>query len=166
MSDYQKDFETIVNKYRQSLFKVAITYEADPALQQDLLQDMFLAIWQALPAFKAQSSLHTFIYRVAYNKALSHVAKQSRKHPVEDLTHTTHCENSDTEANVSSMKSKEKLFNNIRLLPIVQRQLVMLSLEGESYQDISEISGLTVTNVGAQLNRAKQKLTQLMENKS
>ena len=78
MSNYQNNFDSIVAKYRLSLFKVAATFEADPTLQQDLLQDIFFAVWKALASFKAQSSLHTYVYRVAYNQALSHVTKQVR----------------------------------------------------------------------------------------
>ena len=51
----------------------------------------------------------------------------------------------------------------IRLLPVVQRQLIVLSLEGVSYKEIADISGLSLTNVGVQLTRAKSKLIQLME---
>ena len=45
MSNYQKNFESIIAKYRRSLFKVATTFEADPVIQQDLLQEILLAIW-------------------------------------------------------------------------------------------------------------------------
>lgn len=165
MSDYQQNFEAIIAKYRLSLFKVAATFEANPDIRRDLLQDMFLAIWQALASFKEQSSVHTFIYKVAYNQALNHVTKQSRKQHLDELTENIVCPKSDIESHVSSLKSVEHLLSKIGQLPIIQRQLVVLSLEGVSYQDIAEISGLSVTNVGAQLNRAKTKLKELLERK-
>ena len=170
MSEYQKNFESIVAKYKLSLFKVAATFEADPIIQQDLLQEILLAIWQALATFKAQSSLHTFIYRVAYNQALNHVAKQSRKNNFAELSaelsESVECKKSDIESHVSTIKSVENLISKIRLLPVKQRQLVTLSLEGVSYQDMAEISGLSASNVGVQLTRAKTKLMQLMEHQS
>ncbi|MFC3121427.1 RNA polymerase sigma factor [Agaribacter flavus] len=163
MSNYQKHFESIVAKHRLSLFKVAATFEADPIVQQDLLQDMLLAIWQALAFFRERSTLHTFIYRVAYNKALSHVAKESRTKSHAALFESVECRKSDIEAHIITLKSAEHVISKIRLLPIVQRQLITLSLEGFSYSDMAEISGLSKTNVGVQLNRAKTKLIQLME---
>jgi RNA polymerase sigma factor (sigma-70 family) len=166
MSEYQEDFESIIVKYRLSLFKVAATFEADPVIQQDLLQEIFLAIWQALASFKEQSSLHTFIYRVAYNQALTHVTKQSRKQNYDELTENIECQHSDIEYNVNATKSVEYLIKKIGLLPVIERQLVVLSLEGISYNDMAEISGLSVTNVGVQLNRAKTKLKKLLERKS
>jgi RNA polymerase sigma-70 factor (ECF subfamily) len=163
MSNYQKNFESIIAKYRLSLLKVAATFEADPVIQKDLLQEILLAIWQALASFKEQSALHTFVYKVAYNQALSHVAKESRKKDYGELTENVECHASDIESHVIALKSTENLISKIRLLPIKQRQLITLSLEGFSYSDMAEISGLTKTNVGVQLNRAKTKLIQLLE---
>ena len=163
MPDFQKNFEAIIAKYRLSFFKIAATFEADPVIQQDLLQEIFLAVWQALASFREQSSLHTFVYRVAYNQALSHVTKQIKSKNIEELSETITDSKSDVEQRVRDLKSMEALTNKIRLLPIVQRQLVVLSLEGVSYKEMAEISGLSQTNVGVQLNRAKSKLIQLME---
>lgn len=163
MSEYQQNFESIIAKYRLSLFKVAATFEADPAIRLDLLQEIFLAIWQALASFKEQSALHTFIYRVAYNQALIHVTKQSRKQNHDELTDNIECQRSDIESHVNDLKSVEHLISKIGKLPIVQRQLIVLSLEGVSYNDMAEISGLSKTNVGVQLTRAKTKLNKLLE---
>ncbi|MDA8621757.1 RNA polymerase sigma factor [Psychrosphaera sp.] len=163
MSDYQQNFETIIAKYRLSLFKVASTFESDPVLRLDLLQDMFVAVWQALASFQEQSALHTFVYKVAYNQALNHVAKQSKHQRFDELTDNIECKTSDIESNVSALESLSYLTSKIGQLPILQRQLVTLSLEGISYKDMAEISGLSVTNVGVQLNRAKSKLTKLLE---
>jgi len=165
MSKYQQNFESIIAKYKLSLFKVAATFEADPVIQQDLLQEILLAIWQALASFKEQSSLHTFIYRVAYNQALNHVTKQSRQQKFDELTENIECQKSDVEYHVNASKSVEHVIRKIGLLPVIQRQLVVLSLEGVSYNDIAEISGLSITNVGVQLNRAKIKLKKLLERK-
>jgi RNA polymerase sigma-70 factor (ECF subfamily) len=166
MSKYQQDFESIITTYRLSLFKVAASFEADPVMRGDLLQDMFLAIWQALASFKEQSSLHTFIYKVAYNQALNHVTKQSRKQQVTELNDHIECQRSDIESHVNASQSVEHLMNKMGELPFTQRQLIVLSLEGVSYTDMAEISGLSVTHVGVQLNRAKAKLKTLLEGKS
>ena len=163
MSEYQQNFESIISKYRLSLFKVASTFEADPTLRLDLLQEMFVAIWQALASFKEQSSLHTFIYKVAYNQALTHVTRQRKNQYFDELTESIECKRSDIESHVSALQSLSYLTNKIGKLPIIQRQLITLSLEGVSYNDMAEISGLSVTNVGVQLNRAKTKLNKLLE---
>ncbi len=165
MSNYQQAFESVVAKYKLSLFKIAATFEADPTLQMDLFQDMLLAIWQALGKFKQQSSLHTFIYKVAYNQAVSHVAKQSRKQDITQLHDHIACQRSDIESYTNTLQSLAHITSKISSLPIIQRQLVVMSLEGMSYTDMAEITGLSVSHVGVQLNRAKTKLKQLLEDK-
>lgn len=163
MSKHQENFRSIIEKYRLSLFKIAATFEADPVIQLDLLQEMFLAIWQALASYKEQSSVHTFVYKVAYNQALNHVTKQSRTQNFAELPENIECQKSDIESHIIALKSAEHLTSKIRLLPLIQRQLVTLSLEGLSYNCMAEISGLSITNVGAQLTRAKTKLKKLLE---
>ncbi|GAA6153029.1 sigma-70 family RNA polymerase sigma factor [Pseudoteredinibacter isoporae] len=162
MPNNELNFESVIKKYRLSLIKIAATFEADVKLQQDLLQEMSLAIWQALPRFQGKSSLHTFVYRVAYNQALNHISKYSSIHH-QQIDDSFECDKNTPEQQLQSDQSFQYMLNNIRLLPVVQRQLIALSLEGISYSDISEITGLTEGNVGVQLNRAKNKLKKLME---
>ena len=74
-------FERIVSDYGPLISRIAMSYEADPALREDLVQQIFLAVWQALPSFRADSTLKTFIARIAQNRAISFVAKQVRQPP-------------------------------------------------------------------------------------
>jgi RNA polymerase sigma-70 factor (ECF subfamily) len=142
--------------------KITATFEADDKLQQDLLQEILLSLWQALKQFKGESSLHTYVYRVAYNRALNHVAKQSRM-PQHDLIEDSHiCEKPSPDQSVKGEQRLNQLLFAIRQLPVMQRQLVTLSLDGLSYDDIAEITGLTSNNVGVKLNRAKKALKQTL----
>ena len=89
--------------------------------------------------------------------------KQRKKQNFDEMTESIECKRSDIESHVSALQSLSYLTNKIGKLPIIQRQLITLSLEGVSYNDMAEISGLSVTNVGVQLNRAKTKLNKLLE---
>jgi RNA polymerase sigma-70 factor (ECF subfamily) len=112
--------------------------------------------------FRGESALKTFVYRVAYNRALNHVAKQSRllkkqevdERHMSDLPAPTPHDESDQRV--------DKLMSAIRQLPVIQRQLVTLSLEGLTYAEISEVMGLGESNVGVKLHRAKAKLKKLI----
>jgi RNA polymerase sigma factor (sigma-70 family) len=163
MKAQQQQFESVIDSHGQSFMKIAATYEADQKLQQDLHQEILLAIWQALASFKGQSSLKTFVYRVAYNKAFNHVAKHSRgpKHKVLDDVHV--CETDGPEQTIQNNNTLANLMMAIRQLPVMQRQLITLALDGISYADIAIITGLSVSNVGVQLNRAKKQLKSIME---
>jgi RNA polymerase sigma factor (sigma-70 family) len=160
--DVSRSFEAILTKYRQTFIKIASTFESDPDLRQDLLQEISLSVWQAMTRFRDESSLQTYVYRVAYNRALNHVAKQSRmpKNQELDEAHISsqHAPNPDPE----SPQRVDKLMSAIRQLPVIQRQLITLSLDGLSYAEISEITGLDENNVGVNLHRAKTKLKNLI----
>lgn len=159
----QQLFESVLDGQNQSLLKIAATYEADPKLQQDLHQEILLAIWQSLGNFKGDSALKTFVYRVAYNQAFNHVAKHSRGLSHQAFERDQVCEKAGPEQTVYLSKKIAGLMAAIRQLPIIQRQLITLALDGVSYADIASISGLSVSNVGVQLNRAKKQLRQFME---
>ena len=162
----RQTFEKIITDYRQKLLKIAVTFEADPKLQQDLHQEILLAIWQALVNFKGESSVTTYIYRVAYNQALNHVANYSRLPLQEELDDTHHCQEHNPEDKTASSQDLDGLMNAIRRLPVTQRQLITLALNGVSYADIANITGFTVSNVGVQLNRAKKELANILGDNS
>lgn len=155
-------FEAIISKYRQSLIKIVATFEADSKLQQDLHQEILLAIWQALKNFKGQSSVHTYIYKVAYNKALNHVTKQSRTPLYQTLGDDYLCQHPTPESTTYNNAEIKDLMMAIRQLPVVHRQLITLNLDGVSYHDIAEITGLGLSNIGVQINRAKKAIKKIL----
>jgi len=164
------DFELIIDKYRNSLYKVAATFESDPDLLQDLHQEILFAIWKSLPRFKNKSSVHTFIYRIAYNQAMIHVAKakktnQHQKHNDDSLKMLPDNNSSQPDQYTSMQLNGQILISIIRQLPIMKRQLITLSLEGFSYKEIAEITGLNSNNIAVQLNRSKKQLKKILENK-
>lgn len=156
-------FDQVLATYRATFFKIAATFEADSGLREDLLQEILLSVWQALPRFKGASSLQTYVYRVAYNRALNHVTKQSRLPKHEELDDAEIQARQASEPDPDSNQRIERLMAAIRELPLIQRQLVTLTLDGLSYAEISEVTGLNSSNVGVKLHRAKTALRKLME---
>ena len=167
-SETDLDFELIINKYHNSLYKVAATFESDPDILQDLHQEILFAIWKSLPNFNNKSSIHTFIYRIAYNQALMHVANANRvsQHQKnnDDLDLMPNNNISEPDQYTSRQLDGQKLISIIRQLPVMKRQLITLSLEGFSYKEIAEITGLNSNNIAVQLNRSKKQLKKILEN--
>lgn len=155
-------FEEIVARYHKTLLKIVATYEADAKLQQDLLQEILLSLWQALKQFKGDSALHTYVYRVAYNRALNHVAKQSRTPQHSGIEDNYSCQQLRPEQEAKGQQRLNQLLFAIRQLPVEQRQIITLSLDSMSYDDIAEITGLSANNVGVKLNRAKKSLKDIL----
>ena len=156
-------FESTILEYRQSLARIVATYEMQPALQQELHQEILLAIWKALPGFRGDSGIHTFIYRVAHNQAINHLTRNSRVPPHESIEEPIASEKGCPEIAAINTEKMSGMFKAMHQLPIVQRQILTLALEGLSYQEISQVTGLNVNNVGVRLNRAKTKLNEILE---
>ena len=76
-----RSFDDVLRQHAGLLSRIAASYEADPALRDDLLQDMALALWRALPNWRGEAPLRAFVARVAHNRGATHVVGQMRSPP-------------------------------------------------------------------------------------
>ena len=122
-----------------------------------------MAIWRALPSFRGECSERTFVFRVAHNRGLSHLSRRrlqiTAHDPVVDLPDAMPT----PEQALSAEQQGQRLFEAVQQLPLGHRQVVTLTLEGMSYREIAEVLGISETNVGARLTRARQTLRRLLE---
>jgi RNA polymerase sigma factor (sigma-70 family) len=132
--------------------------------RNDLMQELMFALWRAAPSFRGESQSSTFVYRVAHNAALTwhRTERKHRRHVAvaDEIDWMVRPEagrsRSDTPARL------ESLYRAIGLLPLIDRSLILLSLDGLSYREIAEIHGLSESNIGARLTRTRKRLTELM----
>lgn len=136
---------------------------AEGADRLDLMQELLLALWRAVPAYRGGAQPPTFIYRVAHNAALTWKRTQRNyRQRIDRFEADTLRETTAAPAD-HGREALEHLYAHIRRLPPVDRSLLLLHLDGVSYAAMAEIHGLTETNVGVRLSRAKQKLTDAMQ---
>lgn len=164
MAAQQQLFEKWTGEHLAMLQRISRAF-AEPADQQDLLQELLLAVWKAVPGYRGESQPRTYIYRVAHNRALTWRRRtfalrfRTRRAeadmvavavaiPVDDL---------DDQALLTRM------YGAIRRLAPLDRSLVLLSLDGSSYADIGRLHGLSETNVGARLSRARVRIASLVK---
>jgi len=144
------------------LLRLAQSYTRNARDAEDLAQDIWLAIWLALPRFRGECSERTFLFRIAHNRGLAHLAR--RRVPIAEPA--VAIEPPDTrpspETALAAAERKGRLLSAIRQLPLGYRQVVTLALEGLPYDEIASVLGLTETNVGARLTRARQLLRRLL----
>lgn len=127
--------------------------------RKDLMQELLLAVWKAIPAFRQDAQPSTFIYRVTHNAALTwRRAQQNYRRRVDRFESFAPADPGGNPEDHSAALL-EKIYAEIRQLPPLDRSLMLLSLDGISYRDMAAIHGLSETNVGVRLNRARQKLT-------
>lgn len=156
-------FERIVADYGPLISRIAMSYEADPSLREDLTQQIFLAVWQALPSFRADSSLKTFIARVAQNRSISFVTKQVRQPRLAELPEKLEADAPNPEEAAMEVSEREMLLEATRRLPLPQRQVIILVLEGFSYPEISEMLDIAPNALALRLSRAKAALKAMLE---
>jgi RNA polymerase sigma factor (sigma-70 family) len=156
-------FEQIVADYGPLISRIAMSYEADPGLRQDLVQQVFLAIWQALPGFRGESSIKTFVAKIAQNRSISHVVKRVREPPVAPLDELAAVDRSTPEDNVNSSRERQLLLRATQDLPMPQRQVIVLVLEGFSYAEIAEMLEIPANALALRLTRAKTALKSILE---
>ena len=138
------------------LFKVVHAYAFEHADRQDLFQEITIQVWRSVDAFRGDSSVPTWMYRVALNTAIAWTRKEDRhrrgKQPfeVEGLLMTAPAESRDPRV--------EWLYHQIAQLKDVDRSVALLLLDGFSYKEIAAIVGITESNVGVKINRIKSTL--------
>ncbi len=153
-------FLEVYREHAGLVIKTAHAFTTNAADRDDLYQEILLSVWKALPQFKGQAKLSTYVYRVAHSCALNWKRSRQRYQSkvdrfaleIPDLT--------------SSPEERERvawLYARIQQLPPVDRTLILLYLDKINYADIAEISGLSETNIGVRLHRIKQQLTALSE---
>ena len=161
-----KDFRQILQQHAALLGRVSAAYEANFHLRQELLQEISLAVWQALEKFKGESSVKTYVLRVAHNKAITHVAyhaKQPRNDSYCEVDTPQPNQQASTDVQIAQQQQIQTMLKEIRKMPIQTRQVVTMSMEGLSYSEIADACGISSTNTGVILNRARKVLMESIQ---
>jgi RNA polymerase sigma-70 factor (ECF subfamily) len=157
-ADLEQRFAALMKAEGAALTRLAASYARGSDDRDDLFQDIAVAIWQALPRFRGECLERTFLFRIAHNRGIAHIARR-RPHMIEsDENLELRDERPDPEQSLSAEQQRQRLLNAVLKLPVGYRQVVTLALEGMSYQEIGDILGITESNAGARLTRARQML--------
>jgi RNA polymerase sigma-70 factor, ECF subfamily len=142
-----------------ALRRLARGYEADPEKRRDLLQEIHIELWRSLGLFDGRCSLQTWVYRVAHNVAASHIVRSRRAS--DRLVDLDALEREpgfvDGEVQANQRLSVSRLLDRIYRLKL-DRQIILLYLEGEQAASIAEITGLSAVNVATKIHRIKKLL--------
>lgn len=162
MASREDLYREAVSTHGPALDRLARAYEADAETRRDLLQEIHLALWRSLDSFQSRCSLRTWIYRVAHNVAASHIITNRRQNPhqlisIDDVEVT---DDRDDAADIADRQiALERLTALIRELKPLDRQVVLLYLEGIDAAGIAEVTGITSGNVATKIHRLKNILT-------
>lgn len=158
-------FDRVLRTYGAALGRLAAAYERDEHDREDLVQEILLALWRALPGFRGDCSERTFVYRVAHNRALTHRRRRgvsrSREAPL-DLAGEIVDQSANPEADAGARQRRERLLDAVRRLSTAHRQVLLLRLEELSNREIAEVLGVNENVVAIRLTRARKALTELL----
>lgn len=157
----EAQFNRILSEHGAAISRLAFSYEAVASVREELAQDIALAIWQALPHFRGECSERTFLYRIAHNRGLSHAWSRRPPHqPLEEIEEFDQPVDPrpHPEEQAARTDQRARLMSAIQLLPVTQRQMIVLMLEGLSHAEMAEVMGITENNVAVRLNRARNML--------
>ncbi|HYF30170.1 MAG TPA: sigma-70 family RNA polymerase sigma factor [Chitinophagaceae bacterium] len=158
----EKEFIELINQNRGLIFKVCNLYCDDEENRKDLFQEVVLQLWRSFSAFRKECATSTWIYRVALNTAISNFRKESKK-PSKQPLGLSEFEIPDIPAGNDDRENKSMLKLAIEKLTEIEKAIIMLYLDEKSYEEISEIVGISISNVGVRLNRIKNKLSNLIK---
>lgn len=155
--DLEDRFIEIIQRNERIIYKVCSFYFSDELPIADLYQETVCNLWSAFPKFRNDSSLSTWIYRIALNTCISGLRKETRRPkglPISMLTDSL-------PAPEDMSEQIKEMYRLIHQLKTMEKAIVLLYLEEKSYQEIADITGLTVSNVATKLKRSKEKLKQM-----
>lgn len=159
--DVQETFLQLVEQHRGIIRKVAVGYCRSLADQSDLTQEIMLQLWKAYPRYSPDRPFSTWMYRIALNVAISFLRRNTRPVrqtiPLEEIGREPAAESTET----PEMEERIALLQRVIVtLDPLNRALLLLYLDDQSYRDIAVILGITETNVATKLSRLKERLRQ------
>ncbi len=158
-------FQEVMADHGPALRRLCGGYERNEALRHELEQEVLLNLWRALPGFRGDASLRTWMYRVAHNTATRHVSRAARTpRPTVDearLEQKPSAAPPPDEA-LAQADARARLQDSIGRLGALDRQIILLYLEDVPQTEIAEITGLSQANVSTRVHRIRARLTEMM----
>jgi RNA polymerase sigma-70 factor (ECF subfamily) len=156
----EPQFEEVLGTYQDKVFRLCCAMLGNRALAEETAQDVFLRVWKALPGYRGESSLSTWIYSIARNACFTAMKKRSaRRHDFSlDLPAVRH------EAEIAAADSRgpdhrPDILRLVAELPDNYRQVILLyHMEEKSYEEVAAMLDLPIGTVRTHLHRARRQL--------
>jgi RNA polymerase sigma-70 factor (ECF subfamily) len=157
--DRQKEFVELVESNKGIIYKVCLLYSDDSESHNDLFQEVVINLWRAYPRFRGECKIQTWIYRIALNTCVSFLRKSKSKPSMLPIS-----PNIEVFVEESDFARVKELYRMIDSLNKIDKALVLLYLEDKSHDEISQIVGISRSNVAVRLFRIKERLKTMSNN--
>lgn len=164
MNNKEEFFEQTYNSLKDKIYRLCLGFMGNTSDADDLFQEVLIKIWNNLDNFREESSINTWVYRISTNTALMSINKinKSKSKYTNQLPDNLKNEISQVNDIVQQDKVKQ-LYQAISSLKEIDRIIISLLLEDNSYKEIAEITGISISNVGVKINRIKKILSKKIQ---
>lgn len=162
MKSLKEEFLEILTNYQGILYKVSMVYFKNKTDREDIIQDIIFQLWKSFPTLKNQNSIGSWIYAVSIHTSITRIKKSSRivyKESIPEIIDDSNFLN-----DLTKFETLNELLEAIYKLDEISKSIILLYLEEKSYEEIAEILGISKSNVGVRINRAKGLLKQNLKN--
>ncbi len=164
----EKQFNELVVQNKERLTRICRYYSSNVDDCKDMYQEILINVWKSIGSFKGNSSINTWIYRVAVNTALTFTGKAYKHMKLIVSIDTQNLSSLADDINFENKLLQEKQFemlqNELNQLSVIDKALISLMLEGLSMKEISDVIGITEPNVKVKIHRVKQELRTKLNN--
>lgn len=157
MAQKEQEFTRLVEKHKAVVYTVCYMFSGSREEAEDLFQDVLVRLWKGYDTFRGESDVRTWIYRVSLNTCIN---GQKRKRKGTARIPLSIDVDLFEEINDRTLQVR-RLYDRINRLGLVDRALILLWLEGLSYEEIGAVIGISVKNVSFQLYRIKEELKKM-----
>lgn len=162
MISIKKEFLEVLEKYQGIIHKVSLIYFPNPSDRSDNFQEIVYHLWRGYPNLKKKSSIGSWIYAVSINNSISRLRNKNRIVYHDQVPEIK--EHQDPYDSYNKNEEVQQLLQAVQQLDDINKSVILLYLEEKSYDEIAEIIGITKSNVGVRINRAKSLLKQYLTN--
>ncbi len=166
MSNQQhQSFEQIIEVNKSKIFRICRIYAVNPIEPEDLFQEVVYQIWKSYKSFKGNSSINTWVYKIALNVCIRSKGKLSKKNYKTARLDSIQFALEDKPKDNSEAIKYKALKSCISLLKDIDRSIVILTLEDLSYKEISTITGLSENHIAVKMKRIRKILLDCITSK-
>jgi RNA polymerase sigma-70 factor (ECF subfamily) len=150
-------FDALVRAHTDLMYRVALRVCGDPTDAEDVVQDAWIAAWRALPGFRADAKISTWLYRVVSNTALAHLRRRKASVPLSEVGAVDVVDARPTPEGQTLLQERAAAVHRAiaALEPSQRVPLVLRELEGLSYAEVAEVLGVDTAALHRRLHRAR-----------
>lgn len=164
MVSQQQEFLVRIEKHKGIIFKISKMYMDDNDDRDDLFQEIIYQVWKAYPNFKGESEFSTWLYRIALNTAIIFLKSEKKRSFIANEDFSNYKITQD-EYDYEKEEKLAIMYQAINRLSPIDKAFIFYYLEDFSGREIAEQMGISEGNVRVKMNRAKNKLKDILNNK-